>query len=254
VQAAEEPEEQEALESRYQAAMLDLANRRADSVATQFQHAATASKAVINRPLGELQRLANSDNQLYATYYQLVEAEVRVPADDRWNLIRAVADEALFPGYKRHIRMAALTLNEVGLSNYGECSLVLRDEMIRHRASVFEENSVTWMQRHNVQVGNSDVLPQGFRAVWEQRGKLALAKVASKLSVDTTLDEFPNLILKQGATSSDDEFIEVHIWGPLTRKSLERVIVIQPQRRADQVILKAQVEKLRDVDVRVEVQ
>ena len=54
--------------------------------------------------------------------------------------MRVFADDALFPGYKEQIRFAALSLDGKGLSSYGECTLILRDHMIAHRASVLEGN------------------------------------------------------------------------------------------------------------------
>jgi hypothetical protein len=41
------------------------------------------------------------------------------------------------------------------------------------------------------------------------------------------------LLLEQGGTSEDDEFVEVHIWGPMTVLTMEEVTVTEqnPHRR-----------------------
>jgi hypothetical protein len=69
-----------------------------------------SSRAIIARSLSEFLRLAMSDHEVYATYYQLVEAEVRIPGGGKWDGLRRLADDTLFPGYKDQIRFGALTL------------------------------------------------------------------------------------------------------------------------------------------------
>jgi hypothetical protein len=142
VYAAEIAEEVGALEERYQTAKRDAATRGAKAALNDFETALFNSQAVIARPVNEVQRLANSDNELYATYYQLQDAPIRLPTGEKWDVLRVIADSALFPNYKEEIRFGALSLDGLGVSNYGECFIVLRTDMIAHRASVFEENSV----------------------------------------------------------------------------------------------------------------
>jgi len=82
-----------------------------------------------------------------------------------------------------------------------------------------------------------------------------VAKKASELQPNTDPAEFPTLLLQQGATSEDDDFIEVHIWGPMTRRTFERV-VLEPSpnaTRAEKVRLKALKATLDEAGVAVEV-
>lgn len=253
VRAADDDDERNALNRRYQEAISAAASRKTDQTVKDFEAAVTRSQAVIARSLNELQRLANSDNELYATYHQLVEAGLRIPSGEKWDIIRVLTDDALFPGYKQHIRFAALSLDRIGLYNYGECSLVLRDDMIAHRASVFEENSVVWMAKHQIQIPEANNLPKGYRAAWSERAKLAVPKLADKIQPTTQPHSYPGLLLQQGTNSEEDQFIEVHIWGPITARTFEHVIVKQPQRRASGVILKALREKLRTAGVKMEI-
>jgi hypothetical protein len=253
VRAADNAEERSALSRRYKEATTDAAKRGVKRVLKNFEKAVTKSQAVIARSLSELQRLATSDNELYATYHQLVEAGLRPPAGETWGILRVLTDDTLFPGYKQHIRFAALSLNHIGLRNYGECSLVLRDNMIAHRASVFEENSVVWMARQRIGLSDVDKLPKGYRAVWSERAKLAVAKLAGKIEPSTPQNSHSSLLLQQGATPADDQFIEVHIWGPMTVRTFEHVTIKQPQRPANRIILKALQEKLQKAGVTLEV-
>ena len=71
---------------------------------------------------------------------------MKIPSSDSWNRLRAIADTILFGEQnKRRIRFAALSLDGVGLENYGDCSMTLKDSIIAHRATVFDENSVIFI-------------------------------------------------------------------------------------------------------------
>lgn len=226
VRAAEDEPERLALERRYQEALAEAASRGARAAVEVFEQAAQSSKAVAARPIRELDRLAASDKELYPTYYGLLEGQVRLPHGDEWDVLRGIADEALFPGYKQEIRFSALALDGGGLPRYGECSFVLRNDMIAHRASVYEENSALSMKRHAYQP------PPGYRATWEERAKLCVAKTARDIGSATGKDRFPKLLLEQGAMPQEDRFVEVHVWGPMTIRSIERVVVGKLRRQA----------------------
>ena len=219
VRMAELPEEVAALGTRYQAAVEAAEARGCAGQVHHFEELAADSRAVINRSALEACRLASSDRELQSTFYNLLEAEVRLPAGDKWDRLRRIADEALFGRLKNRIRFAALTLDGVGLLHYGDCSLVLREDMIAHRASVFEDNSALFLSRHKYET------PPGSRSVWRDRAKLCIAKLADSLTPSTLENELPRLLLSDGATSGEDSFVEVHIWGSLSIYSLERGIV-----------------------------
>lgn len=226
VREVEQPDDVKALEDRLRTVQDAAATRGATETLTAFVAAVDGSKAVLARSLNETQRLAYSDKQGYATYYQLTNAEVRVPDGDGWDLLRRRTDAALFPGYHDDMRFAALSLKRVGLSNYGDCSITLRTAMIAHRASLLEENSVLFMKNHSIAL-NEELAPKlrGYRSSWVARGKLAAAKLGDSITPETAPDQFADLLLKQGAKSDDDVFIEVHIWGPMTVRTFEHVTV-----------------------------
>ena len=243
VRAAQEPAERKAIERRYRAALRDASRRGAEAEIGRFEKAAAASKAVIARPLRELDRLAASDKELFPTFYKLLGAEVRLPHGNQWDLLRRIADEALFPGYKEEIRFAALSLDGAGLSSYGDCSFVLRDDMIAHRASIFEENSTVFMKRHAYEP------PAGHRIGWGDRGKLCVAKLAARIGPGTPETQFPGILLRTGATSGDDDFVEVHIWGPMSLRTAERILVATSLKKALQKAIR---NRLRGLHVTLE--
>jgi hypothetical protein len=223
VLAANESDERAALARRYDKAEKDARNRKADITLQDFESAVRGSKAVITRYYSEVLRLAGSTRQIYGTFYQLVEAGIRLPEGNKWDILRELADTILFPAYKKDIRFGALSLDGRGLMSYGDCSIVLRDDMIAHRASAFEENSALFVERHKFKV------PKGYRAVWAERGILAVAKLFKTIDSATTPDKYSRILLNPGVTSEADDFIEVHIFGPMTVLTMERVVVIAPQ-------------------------
>lgn len=210
--------------------------RGAGEEVAQFEVAAARSQAVMARPMRELDRLVSSDRELIPSYYGLLAGQVRLPHGNEWDGLRGIADEALFPGYKEHIRFAALSIDGKGLSSYGECFFVLRDTMIGHRASVYEENSVISLKKHDYQP------PPGHRAAWFERAGLCVAKLAGRIRATTTRDEFSDLLLRPGRSSEDDSFVEVHVWGPMTIRTIERILVGKQRRQASRKALRDRLE------------
>ncbi|MCA9640917.1 MAG: hypothetical protein KC492_09485, partial [Myxococcales bacterium] len=254
VRAASLPEEVAALAERFAAARTDVEARGCGAVADAFMQRIDRSKPVIMRPFSEVERLARNDHQIFSTYYRQVEAEIRLPHTSAWDPIRRLADEALFPGYKENIRFAALTLNDRGLPHYGDCFLILRPTMIAHRTSVFEENSVVFMKRRDLELRDMMNIVPGYRAPWADRAKLCLAKLGSALQPDTTEADFSSLLLRSGKTPQEDDFVEVHVWGPITIRTVEKVVLVKPlMGRAAKAMLRVWGERLSQYGVTLEV-
>ena len=138
-----------------------------------------------------------------------------------------------------------------GLSNWGDCSIVLREKMIAHRTSVFEENSALFVERQNISISRTAKVPKGYRAAWNERGKLAVAKLFARIDSATTVDKYSRILLESGVTSEKDQFIEVHIFGPMTVLSMEHVVVIAPNESSRATIRRAIKSKLKKQNVTV---
>ena len=81
VRAAQLPEEKTALENRYNTAIKQAELNGSDTTLHNFEDTVLSdSKAVINRSLAEVTRLANSNKELYATYYRLTESGIKLPS------------------------------------------------------------------------------------------------------------------------------------------------------------------------------
>ena len=216
--------EREALASRYETARNQAKKARRARVFNRFERIVRTSHAVINRSIHEAYRLATDDKELLATFYQLTNVRFST-SEDPWSRVRRTTDAALFGGYEHELRFAALTIDNRGPKNYGACGMHLREEMIAHRASLLECNSCLWMERQFKRWASVTSLPRGYRAVWDDRARLAVTKVSAKLESAMSEEDFSSLLLSNGETSGTDEMIEVQIFGPLTIRSVERVVV-----------------------------
>ncbi|MDT5269406.1 MAG: hypothetical protein QOH49_1592 [Acidobacteriota bacterium] len=246
VYAALDDGEAAALEVRYQNATRVAQSRGAETLRAveSFEAEMLNSRAVIARSPEKLQRLITNDREGYASYYELLAAGVRFPSGNKWDILRPLADDALFPYYKEKIRFAALTSNGRGLPGFGDYFLILRTEMIAHRASVYEENSVLFFSKHfRRDLDDAPRLPPGYRATWDARGKLCVAKLADRIDDATPPGAYSAILLRPGSTSEDDDFVEVHVWGPMTIRTVERVLPNKPTRHTSRKIIDRAIEQ-----------
>lgn len=223
--AAKQPANVARLEERFRAAVRLARIRGCKRIFRDLKAKLARSRAVISRRIHDVERLSYSDRECYASYYQLLNAQLRLPDGDEWDSFRRSADEALFPGYREHIRFAAITLDDVGVHNYGDWSLVLRTNMIQHRTSTFEENSLVFARENRITIAEAELAMIGHRASWNDRAKLGMAKLVDFVTPRMEEIEFPSLVIRQGRTSGEDRFVEAHIFGPLTIHSVEKVVL-----------------------------
>ena len=95
--------------------------------------------------------------------------------------------------------------------------------MVDHRTTLFESNCLTYRQKNGIPLDLEDLVP-GLRCTWDQRAMLVVAKYSRDIERSTTADQFQSVIMRIGSSGDDDEFIEAHIWGPLSRGSIDRVV------------------------------
>ena len=244
VRVASEFIEVRALALRFEQARTNAKSVGSEQVFSEFCNAVRSSKAVVSLPLSRINELVSSDNSLYGTFYQGVDADSRLPESNEWDSIRQSVDALVFPHYFKEIRFGALTLDGLGVAKYGDLSIVLRDVAIRNRTSVFEENTIEFVRKH---VPKGSAVPPGYRAVWDSRERLAAAKIAPRILSSTKKEEFPALLL------DGDDFIEVHIFGPIHRRAIEKLTGKRPRQRTDRVLLKSIKRKVEEVGAEVEV-
>lgn len=231
---AQYTDEKEALQRRVSQAFAAARAKRATAVLADFQTATGASDAVMNRSLGALHSWLMNTNGVFSTFHQQVRAGVRIPEDTKWDDQRISAENTVNPHYFSELNFAALTLDKVGLIYYGAYSVLLKTELIAPRATVFEENPFEFNRKHAVISGQC--CPPGYRAIWESRGDLAVAKLQPKITATTSGADFPGIIMERRTHDADCDFIEVHIYGSIHQRVIKHVSGPIPKDREDRAI------------------
>jgi hypothetical protein len=154
------------------------------------------------------------------------------------------------PNYADQINYTALSIDGRGVIWWGAYSIVLKNAHIARRTSVFEENPFLFCERHHVIAGKRP--PLGFRASWSRRQDLAMAKLGDQLTATTNQTEFAPILLSQGTSRANADFIECHTFGSLHRSSIERVVGPRPMRGPDLIIWRSVVAQLQKLGAIVE--
>ena len=222
VRAAAAPSEVNALSNRYKVAR-DQARDR--GLGTQFDELVAAVNSeshvvVAMRPLFVRQFLADP-RTLYAGYENLVGGGNRVPAPFEQDSDRFAVSGKLFASYASDIRYGVLSLDGVGLKNYGLVFVRLRDVAIEQRVSFLHENSYLFLDNLNMPVRSE--LPLGFRSTWRNRAELVAAKIEPNLTAVTSSRDWSCHLVFQGTTRPDDRCVEAHIFGSFNIDSIQSI-------------------------------
>jgi hypothetical protein len=137
---AESAGERAALTARLGAARVSANARGSLAVLEDFGRAVRNSRAVLARPLGDLDTLVKSENSLYVSFHSQVRSGSRIPEDNDWDKGRTAAESTVHPLYHEKINYTALSLDGFGVLWWGEYSIALKEIHIARRTSVFDEN------------------------------------------------------------------------------------------------------------------
>ncbi len=252
VKVAGSSKEAAALSIRYNDALASAKARNVIAEVHAFESAvATSSKAVMNRSLGALSNWLNGDSPMFYSFYHQVNYLGRTPAETDWDQQRGAAEAAINPIYYQELNYAALTLDGRGMDYYGPYAVTVRSLIIDERASVFEQNSFYFCKTHHVLAGQAP--PPGYRATWGDRGRLAVAKLQPTIAPGCGADGFAGILMEPRHNASDCDFVEVHIFGPINRLGIERIVGPEPTTRADRQVWKQAVRKAKEYGAVVEV-
>ncbi len=218
VREVSKKEEVNALEERYQKA---LASAKGNCSLQNFEEKVKHSFAVINVDIDFLHNFVISNKKLYTNYNRLVSSEIRKPAileDDRR---RRGVEASLFAGYAKDISYAALSIDGSGVESHGAFTIVLREIAIKNRATFLEDNSFHFVKKHKIQAGEGP--PRGYRALWENRHKLATAKLEPRILATTSDSEYATILLYSTGNFDTNDFIEIHIYGTFDNNAIDHV-------------------------------
>jgi hypothetical protein len=251
--------EEGALDDRYNAVILDAVARGAVPVLAQFEAAAANSLAVRN--VGELElRSLTASNQMMSTFERMQDAELSAKANDEWTPNRLTAGASLFPNYQQEIRYGAIALgpNPAGVQSYGPFTLVLKEPLIAGRSTVFITNSAR-IVRSSGMSPNAKISELGDRATWANRAKLAVVKCGPAIVPTTAPADFYSMLLGQASSSGAEEYVELHVFRPMTIRTVARILVHlhvpgAPKRSWSKTILRQVNVDLRKAATRIQVE
>jgi hypothetical protein len=213
--------EKNALDLRYRNAKLNSSSKQ---LLEDFENEVKEKgKAVINVDLQYLKSIV-LETEPYKSYHILIEENVREIAKDFDDRKRGKVEGFLFGlNLARKITYAALSINNEGLLGYGKVTIVLYNNAIEKRASLLEENSYDFVLRNNLIV--KDNIPTGFRALWNEKHKLAVAKLYNDIKPQTIKEEFSRLLMFSDGIRQNEKFIEVHLFNPVFVDAFELIRV-----------------------------
>ena len=237
VRLARATENEEALCRRIKDAEQSAGVKNSTKTLDRFRRAVGSSRATVARPLAEVQNLLANRNNSYVSHHRMVRAGAKMVEDNEFEPIRTQFENAVFPNFHEEIVFAALSLDASGLQGYGGCTMVLKDLMIEERTSVFEENPYTFARRHELTLNAT--IPDGYRATWQRRADLAIAKLHGRIDANTRDDEFADILMSDDGTTGGSDFIEVHIYGAINGNSIESIAASPPRRGPERLTWRA---------------
>lgn len=216
--------EVEELDKRYDDAINYLRlNGLSDEANVLIDEVNSKGKAVINTKIEFLWEWLVKGSGSYNGYRRLRINNSRPKADFENDVKRALHDSILF-GSENDMVYSALSIDEQGLISYGEATLILRIPSIENRTSALETNSYFFIEEASKKGWTiNNPLPPGFMSTWFTKYKLSLSKLAKKLKKGIKKDEMARLILTSYGNRSNDEFIELHIFGKIVNTTLEKI-------------------------------
>lgn len=246
--------EHEELARRYEAARADAKARGIEPLLAQLEALAGQALPVIGMSFAACDDILRPGK--YRNYHQRVESGERDPASMQDHADRDMVGARLCPMYEQRIVYAALSPDGRGLVHYGPVAVRwnVTPTYLGRRASLLEENSFVFYNRHSLGARGSKT-PEGYRATWPDRAKLAVAKLVSHSTRATEESNPPDVLLRVGTSREDDDFIEVFIYaerGLDTRDvnmvTLQRPPITSEERRRRELIV--EMCAMRDVPCR----
>jgi hypothetical protein len=156
---------------------------------------------------------------IYNNYEKLVGVGLRVPAPTADDRRRAVVGGHLFGSYAEEVVYGALSLTGDGVPTYGCVYCQLKDVAVSDRVSFLESNSYVFINEHGIDAEKE--IPAGYRAVWDNRHELAVAKLGSSLLSGQSEEDWQAVLIgSDGTNRSEDDFIEAHVFGGFTVQAL----------------------------------
>ena len=239
--------DQQALVDRFDLEMASIKIRKIDDVASEFIEAVNKANVVIARSMLDLIPMIQNSNKLFATFHNQVASNARLAENNEFDPKRETIESLLHPFYYKNIHYAALSLDCVGIKDYGDVHIKFHNKFIQNRTSFFEENPFNFVKKHNLLVGDS--VPPGFRSTWEEKGKLALCKYHANLYVGMESKQFKDVLV---VNKDNPDFIEAHIYGNIHVACIDKITMFSDAEQTSTLLFNANKKKFKDLDIKIE--
>jgi hypothetical protein len=198
------------LESRYFDAKSIIVGKKLNDEYKILQNIIKDCCVSICIPFDVVDQLSRSES--YKNRYDLIYGKDKISHNQMSDSARQMVDAKLFTGFAGNIYFGALSTKGQGITNYGDVAFYLEDvHLLENRASLLEDNSFVFYETHNLG-GLKTEIPKGYRSDWQNREKLAVAKLANKLKMGFKIKDLKRILLQNDADRLKDEFIEVHLF------------------------------------------
>lgn len=178
------------------------------------------AKAVVNLDISVLEGIIYGSMR-YINTYKLREIRT-ITKHPNSEYRRFMVDGFLFYNFGNKMAFAALALDGQGIRPYGNCTIILKEKMIDFRASLLEDDSFQFFEKLENKPARIDrKFLNGYISTWEDKHKLAVAKLADQITPDDTPETFAKLLLNDEGKMSDARFIEIHVFGFFNAASIE---------------------------------
>jgi hypothetical protein len=203
--------EQAELQMRYDQATADLKRANLETLQQSLEQISEDSLPVISMSYYVCMDLMQ--DKKYINYFEKIRRGDRDPAKESVHADRVKVGETLYPNHFGKLHYAVLSPTRTGLPTYGDISVTfdVSNEYLEPRTSLLERNEFRFFDQHGL-APQGAVVPMGYRAVWQDRKKLVVAKLAGDLNASTSKTDLPGLLLKSATHRHDDEFIEIVIY------------------------------------------
>lgn len=246
VRIANLPNEVKALDIRVQNS---VENAQANGIFDEFSNLMDAvdqhSKVIVSMPVEIALNFVTDINVQYVNYERLVGAGARNSSGFANDAQRRVVAGALFANFGEKIVYGALSLNERGLSTYGDIFCVLKAVAVDERTSFLSTNSYEFIDKY----GNSNH-PEGYRSDWPNRAKLVGTKLEENglIRKRQSIKDWEQIMLVcDGKNRDRDEFIEAHIFGSFNVFGIEKMVAATPIDKKKKKIVYAVIEGFESI-------
>lgn len=203
--------EQADLQARYDDATFELKRKNLEALQQSLEQIAESSLPVISMSYATCLDLMLEKK--YVNYFNKMKRGERDPAKEVFHADRMKVGHVLYPNHFEFLHYAVLSPNRKGLPNYGDISVTwnVSEWYLEPRSSLLEKNEFHFFNQHGLAPLGATV-PCGYRAIWQDRTKLVVAKIAPQLNAGTSQADLPGLLLKTASNRNDDEFVEIVIY------------------------------------------